>query len=439
MTDMKIIQARYGPIEYGQWVDVKPVLEGLNAIEIPVNDASFPAFSDWGDKKRVLRIVSERDDGSRIKLELKEGEIFETGDIASTSEKQHGQGVKADDYAAGGLVIHAAHYGTGPTPDDWVDVTFRLRELVRNNSLDIVVNNSTLVPNNNPFRGKKKQLVVEYSYDGGDVVTATRDEKDWLIIGQVQRELQPQVIDFKGTPVYIVGQHEGGQVFGNPPPMTVSGPSGLSLPTTPAALNDYLIRKFSISPQRLRAPMPIELRDFHRNDLAQLFTELGFKRGVEVGVAEGNYSEVLLKANPECELLLVDPWHAYSENPQNKTESKHTFAYTEALRKTKGYRVMVMQDYSMNAVRELKEESLDFCYIDGNHLFDYVMQDLIEWSKRVRSGGIVSGDDYYALDQKRWVGGGVVEAVNAYVGAHGINPWFIFSGHKSTDFFWIKP
>jgi hypothetical protein len=211
-------------------------------------------------------------------------------------------------------------------------------------------------------------------------------------------------------------------------------------PTTAAALNDYLIRRFQISPQRLRGPMPIELRDFHRNDLAQLFAELGFKRGAEIGVAEGNYSEVLLKANPECELLLVDPWHAYSDNPQNKTKEKHEYAYRKVEAMTARYlRPQMMVGTSMDIVKHIDLESLDFCYIDGNHLFDYVMQDLIEWSKRVRSGGVVSGDDYYALDQKRWVGGGVVEAVQAYTNAHRIPIWYLFAGHKSVDFAWVKP
>jgi hypothetical protein len=338
-----------------------------------------------------------------------------------------------------GLQIHKAHYGIGSLED--IDVRERLQNLayLNNDCLDIVVNNATLTPGQNPFRGKKKQLNITYSYNGGDVVTATRAEKDWLIIGQVQ---QPQA---QGIPAFDADTlprsylEQAGVAISDAASKLVAGES-VTLYKSAAALNDYLIRKFSVSPQRLRAPMPIELRDFHRNDLAQLFAELGFKRGAEIGVAEGNYSEVLLKANPECELLLVDPWHAYSENPQNKSEEKHTYAFNEACRKTDGFagRRLIMQ-HSMTAVKDVADELLNFVYIDGNHLFDYVMQDLIEWSKRVRSGGIVSGDDYYALDQKRWVGGGVVEAVQAYTNAHRIPVWYIFAGHKSVDFMWVKP
>jgi len=375
------------------------------------------------------------------------------------------------------LNIYSAYYGIGPYVGECIDVTERLRSLVKDSSLDIIVNNSTLAPNQNPFRGKKKHLMICYSYGKGGDVSRKVDEKDWLIIGQVQeREVVngvnplaaqesskynlPAVTEGRYCP--FCGQHVeviNGRFkvhaksvdaeLREVNPQSCEGSSwdyeGHELirktePLSAPALNDYLIRKFSVSPQRLRGPMPIELRDFHRNDLAQLFAELGFKRGAEIGVAEGNYSEVLLKANPECELLLVDPWHAYSGNPQGKSDQKHSFAWNETKRKITPYsNARMIEQMSMDAVRTVSENRLDFVYIDGNHSFDFVMQDLIEWSKRVRSGGIVSGDDYYELDQKRWIGGGVVDAVQAYVKAHRIPIWYIFAGHKSTDYLWVKP
>lgn len=376
----------------------------------------------------------------------------------------------------GGLVIHSAYYGIGPYAGKNIDVTDHLRSLVKNDSLDIVVNNSTLTPNQNPFRGKKKHLEVRYSFDGGETVKRQVKEKDWLIIGPAQQRVEGVRVEKvnssddelhkDGDTGTVVGENQFGSLVqwddgipaGRIPkdklrPVEeirhLSSKSGhrvvdkvieLGPIRTAPALNDYLIRKFSISPQRLRGPMPIEVPQFHRNDLAQLFAELGFKRGAEVGVAEGNYSEILLKANSECELLLVDPWHHYSDNPQGKSKERHEFAYNETVRKTAPYpNVRLYPDTSMAAIEAARHDSLDFVYIDGNHLFDYVMEDLIGWSKCVRSGGIISGDDYYALDQKRWTGGGVVEAVQAYTKAHRIPIWWLFAGHKSVDFMWVKP
>lgn len=340
-----------------------------------------------------------------------------TGEDRTVVHDEHGK-------LAEGLVIIEARYGIGGADD--IDVCERLQSLVVNNSLDIVVNNSTLTPGENPFRGQKKQLAVTYSYDGNvERAVSVRQEKDWLIIGPVRQPVEKTVdrIDLTGRESTIT------VVVDRQPQPSM----------TAAALNDYLIRKFSISPQRLRGPMPIEVPQFHRNDLAQLFAELGFKRGAEIGVAEGNYSEVLLKANPDMELLLVDPWGDYHENPQGKGSARHKFSYEETKRKTEQYKgARMIQATSMDAVRDIEWNYLDMVYVDGNHLFDYCVQDLIEWSKRVRSGGIVSGDDYYELDQKRWVGGGVVDAVQAYTKAHRIPIWWLFAGHKSVDFMWVK-
>jgi len=60
------------------------------------------------------------------------------------------------------------------------------------------------------------------------------------------------------------------------------------------------------------------------------------------------------------------------------------------------------------------------------------MQDLIEWGKRVRQDGIISGHDYYRF---RWAG--VVDAVDAYTRAHQVNEWFI-DDMRETSFFWVK-
>ncbi len=319
------------------------------------------------------------------------------------------------------LKIHLAHYGLNDV--DYIDVEERLKGLIANNSLDIIVDNSTLTPGDNPFRGKKKTLTVTYSYDGNEPITVKREEKEWLIIGQAAKyvkQAQPEI----QLPTVEAVKSEGDVV-------TVR-------PLSATALTDHLIRKFKIPAQRLRGPMPIELRDFHRDDLAKLFAELGFTKGAEIGVAEGHYSEVLLKANPKLELTLVDPWHAYSSNPQNKSKEKNEYAYNETVRKTKGYlNVKLDMRLSMDAVRDVPDGSLDFVYLDAHHSYPFIMSDLIFWSQKVRSGGIVSGDDVYQLNEK-W-GAGPMEAIYDYTRAMRINPWFLINAHKSVDFFFVNP
>jgi hypothetical protein len=44
---------------------------------------------------------------------------------------------------------------------------------------------------------------------------------------------------------------------------------------------------------------------------------------------------------------------------------------------------------------DFDDESLDFVYIDANHRPDFVREDIREWTKKVKKGGIVSGHDYH--------------------------------------------
>ena len=48
---------------------------------------------------------------------------------------------------------------------------------------------------------------------------------------------------------------------------------------------------------------------------------------------------------------------------------------------------------------EIKEdESLDFVYIDANHAYDWVVQDIELWYPKVKKGGILWGHDYLGMD-----------------------------------------
>ena len=45
-------------------------------------------------------------------------------------------------------------------------------------------------------------------------------------------------------------------------------------------------------------------------------------------------------------------------------------------------------------IDEIPDQSLDCVFIDGNHEYQYVLDDLQFWSKKVRPGGQILGDDY---------------------------------------------
>ncbi len=176
-------------------------------------------------------------------------------------------------------------------------------------------------------------------------------------------------------------------------------------------------------------------------DLIKHFAELGFTTGAEIGVSMGHLSEAMFKAIPNLKLYCVDVWMSYDGNRWAASQRRNDKYYRRACQKLAPYNSELIKDTSMNAVRRIPDGSLDFVYIDANHSYDYVMEDLINWTKKVRKGGIVSGDDYY-----NFRGAGVVGAVDDYTKAHGIKfeltdpyPEIMDRGfHEKPSFYWLK-
>jgi predicted O-methyltransferase YrrM len=61
--------------------------------------------------------------------------------------------------------------------------------------------------------------------------------------------------------------------------------------------------------------------------------------------------------------------------------------------------VTPLQMTSKDASTLFDDNSLEFVFLDAEHLYDDVLQDLNLWYPKVRSGGIIAGHDYYAGTQ----------------------------------------
>lgn len=167
-----------------------------------------------------------------------------------------------------------------------------------------------------------------------------------------------------------------------------------------------------------------------RQTVDELFTELGFNNGAEIGVCKGQHARALLRLNKNLNMLLIDPWDAYNRLSRQRAEAR----YDICIKRLNPYRnrITYMKMTSMEAVQKVEDGALDFVYIDGLHEFDSVMMDMICWTPKVRKGGIIAGHDYYAFYQS-----GIVDAVNAYTRAHNINQWYV-TRDKEATWFWVQ-
>src|SRR3989344_685140 len=190
---------------------------------------------------------------------------------------------------------------------------------------------------------------------------------------------------------------------------------------------------------------PFEIPDASRNDLPELFIELGFKVGTEIGVKAGELSEGICSAG--LKLYGVDPYLKYDDYIEPETQQTLNQAMDKASSRLKGFDFTAIKKTSMSAISDFADESLDFVYIDGNHSFKFVTEDIFEWSKKVKKGGIISGHDYVYLGSRDKHQVHSKYVVDAYTKAFGITKWYVIGrkekvkGEKRDTYrswFWIK-
>ena len=143
---------------------------------------------------------------------------------------------------------------------------------------------------------------------------------------------------------------------------------------------------------------PFEIPDCSRDDLPQFFVEMGYKVGAEIGVYKGKYTERFCRAG--LKMYGIDPWLVYQDNEKNIPGAQEPWdaAYERSQRTLAHYinngSCTLIKKSSMKALNDFADGSLDFVYIDGDHNFKYIAEDIVEWTKKVRKGGTVSGHDY---------------------------------------------
>ena len=208
---------------------------------------------------------------------------------------------------------------------------------------------------------------------------------------------------------------------------------------------EYILSKYNLpSGQKF-----IEISGTNRETFASLLSELGLNVGAEIGVECGIYSEIICKANPNIDLYSIDAWTAYKGYRDHVSQDKLDGFMEITKKRLAPYRATVIKGFSMDVVKKFKDDSLDFVYIDGNHEYQQTVNDIAEWHKKVRVGGIVAGHDYIRRVDNGYLMH-VPMAVNGYVDAYNIAPLFILGKKEdpkppagvrdnARSWFYVKP
>ena len=123
-------------------------------------------------------------------------------------------------------------------------------------------------------------------------------------------------------------------------------------------------------------------------------------KGAEVGVAEGNFSELILKYSKLSTLYSIDPWKEFGNDayddvnnvPQEEQDRRYEF--TKNRLEKYGDRSKLLRMTSCDAAALFDPQSFNFIYLDANHSYKECKIDLETWGPKLRVGGIFAGHDY---------------------------------------------
>ena len=170
---------------------------------------------------------------------------------------------------------------------------------------------------------------------------------------------------------------------------------------------------------------PAEIPDTSRVDLPVFFKERGYKVGAEIGVLKGDFTKKFCDVG--IKMYGIDPWRARGNRLQRRQDSLYRYTLRHLKEHIDSGLCEIIKKTSMEAVENFEDESLDFVYIDGNHNFRYVAEDLFEWTKKVKKGGVISGHDYAFIKKKPGSPDAihVIHVLHAYINSFGIKNFYI--------------
>ncbi|MFT7644520.1 MAG: hypothetical protein ACI9BF_000169 [Candidatus Paceibacteria bacterium] len=135
----------------------------------------------------------------------------------------------------------------------------------------------------------------------------------------------------------------------------------------------------------------------------------------EVGVWKGEFSKRIIQVAKPKKLYLIDPWKYFGEDyfynreqPEQKfmqeaQDMRYEMVKESFANELSSNTVEIIRGTSDEAASKFEDEIFDFVYIDGNHSYDFVKQDITTYYKKTKPNGIVAGDDYRMKDVQRAV------------------------------------
>jgi len=131
-------------------------------------------------------------------------------------------------------------------------------------------------------------------------------------------------------------------------------------------------------------------------------------RILEIGVAYGYHARHILSKNRGSEYVGIDPYVAGYDDEDLFSKDVATLFHSvpdEAmdrlygavfggLKRDFGNRASIYREESVAASKRFENSSLPFVFVDANHRYEAVFEDLEAWWPKISPGGVLCGDDF---------------------------------------------
>jgi hypothetical protein len=140
---------------------------------------------------------------------------------------------------------------------------------------------------------------------------------------------------------------------------------------------------------------------------------------IELGTMTGNMAIEAVRLRPDLTWIMVDSWLPQTEQPQRYIDTKDDNALktptavqthkATAYDRAGRLGINVLNMTSLKAACLIEKGSVDLVFIDADHSYGGVREDIIWWKGCVAPGGWIGGHDYKNIDPRF---GGVDRAVD---------------------------
>ena len=154
----------------------------------------------------------------------------------------------------------------------------------------------------------------------------------------------------------------------------------------------------------------------------------------EVGVWKGEFSKKILDYCMPEKLFLIDPWlfdikvrgcAPQVEGKEPLNQKYFDQAYNETISKfANNLNVEIIKNTSLDSSKKFNNEYFDYIYIDAEHSYNAVKQDLNCWYPKLKKNGYMFGDDYHWREEDGTLS--VEKAYQEFFEFNKIKHWCVF-------------